>query len=71
MGLIEAVMAVVVSLTGSHWVSSDNSKQSVEFKTSQIMATRVVIVFLEPTAKMMEKFRSTHWPPPAWHAPMM
>ena len=37
MGLIEAVMAVVVSLTGSHWVSSDNSKQSVEFKTSQIM----------------------------------
>ena len=37
MGLIEAVMAVVVSLTGSHWVSSDNSKQSVEFKSSQIM----------------------------------
>ena len=36
MGLIEAVMAVVVSLTGSHWVSSDNSKQSVEFKASQI-----------------------------------
>lgn len=29
-------MAVVVSLTGSHWVSSDNSKQSVEFKASQI-----------------------------------
>ncbi len=37
MTLIEAVMAVVVSLTGSHWVSADNSKQSVEFKASQIM----------------------------------
>ena len=37
MGLIEAVMAVVVSLTGSHWVSIENSKQSVEFKASQIV----------------------------------
>ena len=36
MGLIEAVMAVVVSLTGSHWVSTENAKQSVEFKASQI-----------------------------------
>ena len=37
MGLIEAVIAVVISLTGSHWVSSDNSKQTVEFKASQII----------------------------------
>ena len=37
MTIIEAMIAVVVSLTGSNWVAADNAHQSVEFKSSQII----------------------------------
>jgi heat shock protein HslJ len=37
MTIIEAMIAAMFTLTGSHWVSANNAHQSVEFKTSQIM----------------------------------
>ena len=36
MGILETLMAVLVSLTGSSWVSPENARQSVEFKAAQI-----------------------------------
>lgn len=36
MSIMETLMAVLVSLTGSSWVSPENARQSVEFKAAQI-----------------------------------
>ena len=37
MGILETFMAVLVSLTGSSWVSPENAHQSVEFKSALII----------------------------------
>ena len=36
MGILETMMAVLVSLSGSSWVAPENAHQSVEFKAAQI-----------------------------------
>jgi heat shock protein HslJ len=36
MTILEAMVAVVMSLTGSHWVAANNTHQTVEFTESRI-----------------------------------
>ncbi len=36
MGLLEIMMAALVSLTGSSWISPENGRQSLEFKSSLV-----------------------------------
>ena len=36
MGILEPMMAVLVSLSGSSWVAPENARQSVEFKAAHI-----------------------------------
>ena len=37
MALMAAMVATMITLTGSHWVAANNQRQTVEFKTGQIM----------------------------------
>ena len=36
MGILETLMAAIVSLAGSSWVAPDNAHQSVDFRAAQI-----------------------------------